>query len=357
MQPAQADQRAPSRPVGQSAPNSGGERAPSRAVGHKRAGEAGNPFGDMAAKRQQALENLQAQRTGRPTGGEATPGQDVQDSPQAHRAPEGASNQAPPQSDPKSGDVALATLQKQFEEREARVRAAETQVREASTAAEKRAAEAEAREAKAEAKLKRLEMLRGDPIQFLVDAGIKEEEFKAYLASGGKQTSEQQRLSATEKQLQAMRDEMDKVRQEAAASIASLRHEREEAEFASELSKEDYALVREMGGVKAVRAKQAALRETLGKNVTLVEAAGQLENEWQHGFQELLKKSSIRSKLGLEVAAKAEEKSAKASNPSPRTMQGSLSSATTQDGERLAWDDWKGKKERILRDLARARRG
>ncbi len=352
---------APPRPVGQAVRD--GEKAPSRSVGPRKPQDSNNPFGDLAAKRQRALENLQAQRTGESSGesaevGETTASKDVQERPQPHHAPASDVGNSPSSpAEPKAGEVALATLQKQYEEREARVRAAEAQLKEASTAAEKRAAEAEAKEAKAEAHLKRLEMLRGDPVQFLVEAGIKEEEFKQYLASGGKPTGEQQRLAAAEKQLQAMREEMEKIRSEAAQSVAQIRHEREDAEFAAQLSSEDYTLVREMGGVAAVRAKQAALRKTLGKDVTLVEAAGQLENEWNHGFQELLKKSSVRSKLGLDVAASAEQKPTKPSNPSPRTMHSSLSSTTSQDGERLRWDDWKGKKERVLRELARAHRG
>ena len=245
-------------------------------------------------------------------------------------------------------------LQLQYAQREQAVAQAEAKVRDAHTSAQKRAAEAEAREAKVEAQLKRLEMVRNDPVQFLSEAGITEEEFKNYLSQGGKQTPEQRRLAETEKQMRAIREELQKMQEEAAKSTQAVRREREDAEFMKTLDKDDFVLVQNMGGVAAVRNKQAQLARTLGRDVTLEDAAGQLEREFHDGLQKFLKNGAIRTKLGLSTPVDQQDAGSKPS--SPRTLNGSMASATNSAGTRPAWNDWAAKKANYLRDRERTTR-
>ena len=251
----------------------------------------GNPFaGGMSAEKRQAmmaqLRQDRAVDAPAPAPTEAPEAAEAPTPAQATPEPPKAAHEAP--SEAPKADPATAVLQEQYNAREAAVKAAEAKVREAHTATERRAAEAEKKEAEASAKLKRLELVASDPIQFLTESGMSAEDFQAYLASGQKQTPAQRRQAENERQLQALRDELKTMREEQSRSVANAAREREDQAFMSHLTRDEYALVNSLGGMPIVRARQAELKRTLGREVTLEESAGHFEKDLQDTLKRML---------------------------------------------------------------------
>lgn len=194
---------------------------------------------------------------------------------------------------------AISEAQTEWYKREQAVRAAEEKVREATTQAEKRAADAEKREAEAKAAVQRMEWAKDDPVAFLAETGMTQEEWSSFLANGGKLSPEQKRLKAMEKQLQETRSAMEQMEKEARRDRELARRAAEESQFAAKLQNMLY--VPEAGGMAAVRHRQQLLSQQTGREVSLEDAANNLEQALRGDLERILKSPKIRSSLGLDV--------------------------------------------------------
>jgi len=225
--------------------------------------------------------------------------------------------------------------------REQAVQQAEARIREAETASQKRAAEAEAREAKANEQLKKLDWARSNPLEFMAEAGMTQDEWSAFLTNGGKLSPEQKRVREMEKQLADTNARMKEMMDRAEANERRAAAQMEEAAFSGHLPK--YELVAQMGGINAVRDKQRIMAQVTGQQVSLTAAAEALENEMQAGLTGLLKHPGIRNKLGLSDVDKSQ---AGPTGKSPRTLNQSVASETTSNTTTLKGPlDWAGRRK------------
>lgn len=241
---------------------------------------------------------------------------------------------------PASSVPQTSDAQMEWYKREQAVQQAEARIREAETAAQKRAAEAEAREAKANEKLQKLDWARSNPLEFMAEAGMTEDEWKSFLTNGGKLSPEQKRVREMERQLAETNARMKEIMERAEANERKAIAQAEEAAFAQHLSK--YELVQQMGGIAAVRNKQGIMAQVTEQPVSLATAAEALENEMQAGLSGLLKHPGIRNKLGLSDVDKSQ---AGPVAKSPRTLNQSVASETTAREVTLKGPlDWEGRR-------------
>jgi len=244
----------------------------------------------------------------------------------------------------------VSEAQNEWYKREQAVRAAEERIKEASTKAEMRAAEAEKKEAEAKAAVQRMEWAKDDPIAFLAETGMTQDEWSAFLANGGKLSPEQKRLKEMEKQLAETRQAMEQMEQNARTHAERARLAQEESQFAPKLQNLTY--VPQMGGMAAIRDRQALLARQTGTPVSLEDAADNLETEMQRGLQRILQDPKIRSSLKLNVdtpqpAGQVAEK--------PRTLSNRVASESSTQGVKPHPLDWKAKQKLYQQRVERER--
>jgi coenzyme F420-reducing hydrogenase alpha subunit len=236
--------------------------------------------------------------------------------------------------------------------REQVVRAAEAKAQEAHTATEKRIAAAEKKEAEAQAALQRLDWARSNPIEFMTEAGMSQEEWKAFLANGGTLSPEQKRTRALEKELADTRAQMQQFMKEQDAYRLRQARDMEAAQFVSVMS--NYDLVTRMGGIDAVQNKRTFLEQQSKQKVTLKDAAEALEQEYHHGLSALLKDPKVRSKFNLDVNT---SDAGPVASKTPRTLNQKVAPSTppANSGSQKGPPDWAARKAEYLRRTASER--
>lgn len=228
------------------------------------------------------------------------------------------------------------------------LREAEQRAREASTTAEKRKADAEMAEARAAEKIKKMELAMSNPAEFMSEAGMTQDEWNAFWANGGKLSPEQKRMREMEAKMNSYAEKLAAIERQAQEERAHSTRRLEDAEFTASLK--DYTFLPEVGGIGAVRNKQAQLMAQNKGHVTLKEAADVLEAEVQEGIGGMLKKQHILAKLGLATASNQPpaKPATKATTLTARTAGDSTPKSSTVKGPL----DWAGKRQRYLDRLA-----
>lgn len=231
------------------------------------------------------------------------------------------------------------------------LRDAEARVKEATTAAEKRKADAEMAEARAAEKLKKMELAMSNPAEFMSEAGMTQDEWNAFWANGGKLSPEQKRMREMEAKMASYAEKLAAIEKQAVAEREQGRRRLEDAEFTASIK--DYTFLPEVGGIAAVRNKQAQLMAHKNQAVTLKEAADALEAEVSEGIGGMLKKQHILAKLGLATASNQPpaKPTTKATTLTARTAGDSTPKGSTVKGPL----DWQGKRARYLERLAQDR--
>ena len=310
-----------------------------------------NPFSpeNMAARKSKLMDKLREER-GIPTPAPKTIGADGTQG----AAYEQAKTEATPVADSRNDGDQQSQIQRdtsapvpqasdaqmEWYKREQAVQQAEARVREAETASQKRIAEAEAKEAKANERLQKMDWARANPIEFMAEAGMTQDEWSAFLTNGGKLSPEQKRVREMERQLAETNARMKEMMERAEANERKAAAHAEEAAFSQHLSK--YELVQQMGGIAAIRNKQGIMAQATGSAVSLAAAAEALENEMQAGLSGLLNHPGIRNKLGLSDVDKSQ---AGPIGRSPRTLNQSVSSETPPREPSLKGPlDWEGRR-------------
>ena len=231
------------------------------------------------------------------------------------------------------------------------LRDAEQRAREASTAAEKRKADAEMAEARAAEKLKKMELAMSNPAEFMSEAGMTQDEWNAFWANGGKLSPEQKRMREMEAKMNSYAEKLAAIERQAQEERAHSTRRLEDAEFTASLK--DYTFLPEVGGIGAVRNKQAQLMAQNKGHVSLKDAADALEAEVQEGLGGMLKKQHILAKLGL--AAASNQPPAKSATKAPTLTARTAGDSTPKSSTVKGPLDWAGKRQRYLDRLARDR--
>ena len=240
----------------------------------------------------------------------------------------------------------------QWYQREQAVRAAELKAQEAGNATEKRIAAAEKKEAEAQAALQRLDWARSNPIEFMTEAGMTQDEWKAFLANGGTLSPEQKRMRAMEAELKESRAQMAKFMQEQEQYRLRSQRDMESAQFVGVMS--NYELVTRMGGMDAVQNKRTFLEQSTNQKVTLKDAAEALEKEYHSGLSALLKDQAVRSKFGLDVNT---SDAGPVASKTPRTLNQKVAPSTppASTAPQKGPPDWAARKAEYIRRTAQER--
>lgn len=190
---------------------------------------------------------------------------------------------------------------------------------------------------------------KDDPIKFLAEAGMTQEEWSSFMANGGQMTPEQKRLKQMAENMQKMQDRLEAAEKRAQEQERQARFASEESHFVPELQK--LTFVPEMGGVAAVRARQRLLSDATKQPVSLSDAAKHLENEMATGLQRLLQNPKIRSSLKLDVNTSHAGQAAE----TPRTLNNRVSSGTSSVDASPHPLDWKAKRALYMQRIERDR--
>lgn len=246
-------------------------------------------------------------------------------------------------------------LQSEWVKRERDVAQAEAKIRDAQTAAEARIAKAEADEAKAQQKLQELEFAKSEPLEFLAKVGMTKDEWTHFMQQGGKMSPEAKRLKAMETRFNELEQNYQKLSRQAEESQRKALIDQENAAFAPKLG--SYTLVSKIGGIQAVRNKQAEILRTQGARVSLEHAAKALDEDMLSNLAPLLKFEDVRAKLGLasQDQLPANESPKARTAEAPKALEKSSKEDPTEHIHPL---DWAAKKRhaRKLMDLKELQR-
>ena len=239
----------------------------------------------------------------------------------------------------------------QWYKREQEVQAAEAKAKEAGTATEKRIAAAEKKEAEAQAALQRLDWARSNPIEFMTEAGMTQEEWRAFLQNGGTLSPEQKRTRALEKELAETRKQMAEFGEQQKAWQRQQAAQAEVNQFHNVMSK--YELIPRMGGIEAVQNKRTFLEQSTGQKISLKDAADALEREYTDGLSRLLQDNVVRSKFKLDVNTSDAGPVAS----TPRTLNNKVAPRTppAAPSSSKGPPDWAARKAEYLRRTASER--
>lgn len=241
----------------------------------------------------------------------------------------------------------------QWYQRERDVQAAEAKAKEASTATEKRIAAAEKKEAEAQAALQRLDWARSNPIEFMTEAGMTQDEWKAFLQNGGTLSPEQKRTRALEKELAETRAAMQAFEHRLEAGQRQAALQAEVNQFHNVMS--NYELIPRMGGIDAVQNKRTFLEQSTGQKISLKDAADALEHEYNTGLSRLLQDKLVRSKFKLDVNTSDAGPVAN----TPRTLNNKVAPTTppAYPSSQKGPPDWAARRAEYLRRTASERNG
>ncbi len=259
-----------------------------------------------------------------------------------------------PTASPNASDPS-SPLHAEWLRREQEIKTAEARVKEARSTAEQRSAKAEADEAKAKQALTELAAAKDDPVEFLAKVGMTKDEWQHFMSQGGKQSPEAKRLKAMEARFNEMEAKYETAQKKAEESARRASIETENMQFSQRLG--SYALLSKIGGIQAVRNKQAQIQAQQGAQISLQAAADMVETEMHDNLLPLLKHEDVRRKLGLlnpdQPSGQGEKK--------PAAVNGAGSAKPTPpadpEEEPAPWD-WAAKKRlaRKRMDLERKKR-
>lgn len=319
-----------------------------------------NPFSpaNLRARREEALRKLrqdrglaeprQAQQGGSDDPrGEASGAGDVDSGstePASERSERVARDVLKEEKKPESADAVPDWYKRQQE-----LTAAESRAREASANVERQRAEIEKVKADADAAVQRMAAAKDDPVQFLAEAGMTQEEWSSFIGNGGKMTPEQKKLKEMSQTMAKMQERVEAAEKRAQQQEQQARIAYEESQFASELQKLTY--IPEMGGIAAIRERQRILSLQTKQPVSLKDAAEHLEEEMGKGLQRLLQNKKIRSNLGLDVNTSHAGQAAE----TPRTLSNRVSSDSGQKEVAPHPLDWAAKRRLYQQRVERER--
>ena len=329
-----------------------------------------NPFGreGMAAKRAAIMDAVRAERgVSEPakSEGQAESRPAADNPPSTEKASAGNATDVPGSSGADSGkpsdsnSVAPSNPSSphhaEWVARERTIAAAEQKVRDAGSAAEARSAKAEADEAKAKQALADLAAAKNEPVEFLAKVGMTKDEWEHFMAQGGKMTPEAKRIKAMEARFNELETRYEAAQKKAEESARRAGIETENMQFAPKLG--SYALLSKIGGIQAVRNKQAQVQAQQGGPISLEAAANLVEQEMRDNLVPLLKHEDVRRMLNLQIPDQPSGEAKKA----PSTPKGSVDQKTTSPAdpeETPAPWDWAAKKRlaRKRMDLERIKR-
>lgn len=244
-------------------------------------------------------------------------------------------------------------MAEEWVKRERAVTEAETRLKNAHSEAEKRSARAEAAEAKAAKALADLEAAKHEPMEFLAKVGMSKEEWEEFVAGGGKMSAQAKRLRAIEAKYSEMEDRYKQLSAKAEESERKRAYEAENAAFEAKLG--SYTFISKIGGLQAVRNKQAAIRNAESREISMAQAADLVEQEIFGSLGPLLKHADVRGKLGLD----ARDQPGPAEKPSTKTLNGAEGgkSATkaAEEEDPKPWD-FAAKKRKAFKLIEAAQR-
>lgn len=225
----------------------------------------------------------------------------------------------------------------------------ERRATEASAAVERQRVEAEKAKADADAAVQRMAAAKEDPVQFLAEAGMTQDEWSQFLANGGKMTPEQKKLKEMASVVEQVQAKLEAAERKAEQQEQRARAAAEESHFAQQLQKFTY--VPEMGGIGAVRERQRLLSSQTGQPVSLADAADHLEQDMAKGLKRILQNTKIRSSLGLDVNTSHAGQAAE----TPRTLSNRVSSESSQQDASPHPLDWAAKRKLYQQRVERER--
>lgn len=207
-----------------------------------------------------------------------------------------------------------------------------------------RQAEITARDAEAAAKIARLEQAKGDPLQFLAEAGITDAEWQSMLGNGGE-------LSPAEKRVKELEAKLEGFMKQAEQKEAQARAQAMRQAAASHIAANP--LTKMMASPDAVIAHQANMSKKAGREVSMQDAVADLTNTYKQGVVALLNNPEIAAMLNLSVP---KPQSGPAASQSPTTLGSKLASSTTPSSGKPGPNDWAAKKALFLQQVAAMKR-
>lgn len=228
---------------------------------------------------------------------------------------------------------------------EAKLRA--TMATEASVEAKR--AEAERLEKEAADKLAKIESAKSDPLEFLAQLGITEDDWQKHLAQTA-DTPEMSRIKAAERkaaeQIQALQKQFESYKQEQEQERAQSRL----SQAAQLLQSDDYLLTSQISNPEAVLRRQQEIEQHTGNKVSLADAAKHLEQS----FKDNLKQIWENPKIHAMFATKPQSVST-AESYTPTTLNSAFSSGTQPGESTPAPLDWAAKQKLFVEKLRRMR--
>lgn len=214
-----------------------------------------------------------------------------------------------------------------------------------------RAAEIQAQQQQAAEKLKKLEQAKTDPLEFLAQAGISDDEWKQFLKGGGDLSPEQKQLKELRAQLEQMQSRYEQDKQQTARQAAL-------AEAAQHVS--THPLMKMMATPQSILQVQEAMSKQQGRQVSVAEASQNLLTSFKSGVMNVLKSPDVLQ--DPEIAAILSQgvpkpQTGQADYSPPSTLSSKLASSTDPSAEQPGPLDWAAKRAKFLRLVAQQRGG
>lgn len=216
--------------------------------------------------------------------------------------------------------------------------------------AAEREASAVAREAAAKAREDELLGAARDPIEFLSKIEWTEDQWRDFLAGGGKPDPVKDELKSMREQLKAESAKREALEKSLSDREVNARRAQEDAQIVQSTQKLPFS--KSLSNPAMVRQRMGELKAK-NQPATADHALQSLESEFKTGLMSLLQNPEIAAMLGSSVNKPNSNQAA----ASPRTLNSNFaSSSPTSDTSRPKPMDWKAKKALFLAELARSRR-
>lgn len=265
--------------------------------------------------------------------------------PDAPMSPPQAVEATKPQSEEQSKPAPTQQEKDVLADYEAKLRA--TMATEASI--ESKRAEAERLEKEAADKLAKIESAKSDPLEFLAQLGITEDDWQKHLAQST-DTPEMSRIKAAERkaaeQIEALQKQFESYKQEQEQERTQSRL----SQAAQLLQSDDYVLTSQISNAEAIVRRQQEIEQHTGQKVSLADAAKHLEQ----GFVDNMKQLLSNPKVSAKFATKPQSDST-AESYSPTTLNSAFSSGTEPGEGTPAPLDWAAKQKLFVEKLRRMR--
>jgi hypothetical protein len=299
----------------------------------------------MAQKKARVLEALRAER------GVAAPPSPDKASPDQPREPANAEPATQKPDTPTHDQDSQPANPDPMDQFRREYQARETDLKNLKEAADARIAAASEKEALAAQKLEKMEQALQSPLEFIAETGMTEDQWREFLAGGGKLTAEQQRVRALEKSHSELMSQIEGLNKSMAEREARAAQATEAAQIEGALGK--YPLVARLGGVRNVQAALQQLR-TQNPGVTALQAIQHLDTGYKASITKLLSEKEIGDMFASSVPKPTTTRSAEPHH-SPSTLTKQVSSSTDPATTLPGPLDWAAKRALVLRRLAQER--